>query len=261
MLSLPPRLGGIGVVNPCNAAEQIPAQSINCKEISSPLIQTIQQRGNENPEDVILSQQNLKCKTRQQNHQELSNLANKIKATLPQKLSTAMENTSVKGASSLLTVVSIEELGFKLHKQAFRDALCLRYGWPLSCILSHGACGVPFSVNHAFSCPKGGFPTIRHNQIRDLLVELLSEVCPCVSVEPALQPLSGESIHRRSAIEDNARLDACARNFWDKSRSTTSFDVKVFNALAVLNSSSSASSCFRKHKLDKRRKYRQGVCN
>ena len=213
MLSLPPRLGGIGVVNPCNAAEQIPAQSINCKEISSPLIQTIQQRGNENPEDVILSQQNLKCKTRQQNHQELSNLANKIKATLPQKLSTAMENTSVKGASSLLTVVSIEELGFKLHKQAFRDALCLRYGWPLSCILSHGACGVPFSVNHAFSCPKGGFPTIRHNQIRDLLVELLSEVCPCVSVEPALQPLSGESIHRRSAIEDNARLDACARNF------------------------------------------------
>jgi hypothetical protein len=35
--------------------------------------------------------------------------------------------------------------------------------------------------------------------------------------------------------------------------------VKVFNALVVSNSSSSASSCFRKHELVKRRKYEQQV--
>ena len=171
-----------------------------------------------------------------------------------------MEHTSDKGASSWLTVVPVEELGFKLHKQAFRDALCLRYGWPLSCIPSHCACGVPLSVDHAFSCPKGGLPTIRHNQIRDLLAKLLSEVCLCVSVEPVLQPLSGESFHHRSAIiVDNAGLDVCACNFWNKSISTAFFDVKVFNALAVSNSSSSASSCFHKHELDKRRKYEQWI--
>ena len=32
-----------------------------------------------------------------------------------------------KGASSWLSVLSIKEHGFTLHKGAFRDALCLRY--------------------------------------------------------------------------------------------------------------------------------------
>ncbi len=34
-----------------------------------------------------------------------------------------------KGASSWLTAFPVSEFGFNLHKCAFRDALCLRYGW------------------------------------------------------------------------------------------------------------------------------------
>ena len=64
--SLLPRLGGIEGVNPMHL-------SISQHKASK-----------ENPEDVFLSQQNLKRKTRQQNHLELSSLANKIKAALPQ---------------------------------------------------------------------------------------------------------------------------------------------------------------------------------
>ena len=64
-----------------------------------------------------------------------------------------------------------------------------------------------FSVEHAFTCPKGGFPSIRHNEIRDLMAGLLTEVCHEVEVEPHLQPVTGEKfILTSSNIEDGARL-------------------------------------------------------
>ena len=119
---------------------------------------------------------------------------------------------------------------------------------------------MPFSIDHAFSCPKGAFPIIRHNRIRDLLAELLTEVFPCVAVELALQTLSGESFqHHSTNTEDNARLDVCAREFWDKSRVTAFFDVRVLNAHAPSNGSLSTTSCYRKHEMEKRRKYERRV--
>ena len=88
------------------------------------------------------------------------------------------------------------------------DALCLRYGWIPSHPPSHCVCVKAFSVSHAFSCPHGAFPIIRHNDIRDLTARLLSEVCHDVQVESHLQPLTGEVLHYRTAVlEDDARVD------------------------------------------------------
>ena len=78
------------------------------------------------------------------------------------------------------TAIPVTDFGFNPHKQAFHDALCLRYGWPLSRLPCHCVCGIPFSIDHAHTCPKGAFPIIRYNRIRDLLADLLTEVCPCV---------------------------------------------------------------------------------
>ena len=60
-------------------------------------------------------------------------------------------------ASSWLTTLPIAGHGFALSKGEFRDALCLWFGWqpvnlPQTCV-----CGKSFSVEHAFSCPCGGF--------------------------------------------------------------------------------------------------------
>jgi len=75
-------------------------------------------------------------------------------------------------------------------------------------------CGKSFSVEHAFACPCGGFPSIHHNEIRDLTASLLSEVCSDVVVEPALQPVEGELLQFATANEeDGARLDVVARDF------------------------------------------------
>ena len=96
--------------------------------------------------------------------------------------------------------------GFNFHKQAFRDALCLRFGWTPTRLAPHCPCGHPFSVSHAFSCPKGAMRSIRHNTIRDITAQLLTEVCPNVCVEPTLQPLTGETFPLRSTnIEEGAR--------------------------------------------------------
>ena len=58
------------------------------------------------------------------------------------------------------------------------------------------------------TCHHGGLPTIRHNPICDITANLLSEVCHDVEKEPALQPLTVETIIPQSANrEDDARVD------------------------------------------------------
>ena len=91
--------------------------------------------------------------------------------------------------STWLSMLTIQEHGFALHKGAsFRDALCLCYCWqptllPLTCV-----CGNTFSIEHVLSCPCGGYPSIRHNELRDITATLLTEVCHGVGIEPCLQP-------------------------------------------------------------------------
>ena len=101
-------------------------------------------------------------------------------------LKTSVELASEKGASNWLTVLPLQEHNFTLHKTAFHDAVALRYGWDPVRLPQYCACGKKFSVEHAFTCPKGGFPSIRHNEIRDLTAGLLTEVCHEVVVESHL---------------------------------------------------------------------------
>ena len=119
---------------------------------------------------------------------------------------------SGQGASSWLSALPLEQYGFTLHKNEF-TALCLRYGWTPH-IPFHFVCGKAFSVNHAFSCPHGAFPIIRHNDVHDLTVKLFSEVCHDVQIEPHLQPLTGEILRYKSAVHaDDARVDIRAAGF------------------------------------------------
>ena len=150
--------------------------------------------------------------------------------------------------SSWFTTLPLEEYGFALHKSAFRDALALRYGWLPLCTPTHCACGSTFSVDHALSCPKGGLPSIRHNEIRDLTAKLLTEVCSQVATEPELQPVSPEEFSLSTAnTQDGARLDIDMNGFWGGRSERAFVDVRVFNPFAPSNISSSLSSCYKKH--------------
>ncbi len=172
---------------------------------------------------------------------------------LPSSLQRAVESSKECGASSWLTALPISEHGFDLHKGAFRDALCLRYGWQPPLLPAHCVCGKQFSVDHALSCPCGGFTSIRHNEIRNITAHLMSEVCHNVGIEPLLQPLSGESLKDRSANrEDGARLDVMSQGFWAGDRQCAFFDVRVFNLFAHSNRNHSLTACCRRHEQEKR---------
>ena len=82
-----------------------------------------------------------------------------------------------RGASSWLSALPIKSCGFALHKTEFRDAICLRYNWTPERLPTQCACGKSFSITHAMDCHCGGFPTSRHNEIRDITVEMMSQVC------------------------------------------------------------------------------------
>ena len=99
-----------------------------------------------------------------------------------------MELGTEKGASTWLTALPLQEQGFTLNKQEFQDALCLRYGWQLKNLPSHCVCGSVFSTNHAMTCSHGGLTTARHNDIRDITANWLSEVCRTVEREPPPPP-------------------------------------------------------------------------
>ena len=107
------------------------------------------------------------------------------------------------------------------------------------------------------SCPRGGFPSIRHNEVRDLTANLLTEVCSDVCLEPDLQPIEGEVLSGSSSnTQDGARLDIAANGFWGGRYERTFFDVQVFNPHAPSNRH---PNCYRKHELEKKRRYEQPV--
>ena len=149
---------------------------------------------------------------------------------------------------------------FPLHKGEFWDAICLRYNWALKNTPTTCSCGATFSIDHAMICHSGGFPTIRHNEIRDITASLLTEVCHSVATEPPLQSLSGELLNPRSANrEDGARLDIRARHFWNGAHGAF-FDVRVFHPNASSYRSMSLQGAFRRHEQAKKRESTGNVC-
>ena len=87
------------------------------------------------------------------------------------------------------TTVAMDEHAFSLSRGDLRDAICLRYGWKPPHKPNHCSDGEPFTVEHALSCSRGGYVFLRHNEVRDLLTDLLSDTCNNVTAEPHLQPV------------------------------------------------------------------------
>ena len=210
--------------------------------------------------DIIVCQRQAKAEVVTMKREHQSTRVSELRSALPADLQRILSYATETGASSWLTALPVEEHGFALHKGAFRDAICLRYGWHPSGLPSLCACSKNFTVEHAMNCPTGGFPTIRHNELRDFTASLLSEVCHNVSVEPQLQPLTGETFPLASAnVEDGARLDVAASGFWGSSHQKVFLDVKVFNPNALSYRGSSLSSLYRRLEREKQRKYEQRI--
>ena len=121
------------------------------------------------------------------------------------------------------------------------------------------ACGSPNNINHALICKKGGFVSLRHNQIRDMEANLMREVCYDVKTEPPLLELSGETFAKKSTnTAGEARLDISARSVWNN-MDITFFDVRIFHHGAASNHQQVIEETFKKHEEEKRRTYQQRI--
>ena len=138
----------------------------------------------------------------------------------------AVKQSQATGASNWLNVIPLEDQGFTLTKNEFRDALALRYNRPFKGLPSKYPCGNNFDINHALNCKRGGFVIMRHNNIRDFEANLLHKVYNDVETEPSLQPLNGE--HINGLTGDESRPDIRARGVWRNGQNAY-FDIRITN--------------------------------
>ena len=257
--SLPPRKGGLGIIIPSEVSDTFYQ---NSRHVTENLVSRIvnQHQPAESMENDAHQRVTQIIRTGKAQRED-DKLAY-VKSTLDPKKMKILEAISEKGASNWLTTMPIREHGFYLNKQEFWDSIRTRYGIALTRLPSQcAACGVPFNVEHAFSCKYGGFVTIRHNEIRDFTAEVLREVSQNVEVEPLLTPLTGEHLRYRTAnTDDQARLDVSARGVWARG-SKAFFDVRVFNPLAPSYRNQTLSAAHKSNENEKKRKYRQRIQN
>ena len=132
--------------------------------------------------------------------------------------------------------------------------------WQPTHLPSQCVCGTKFSIEHSLNCPRGGFPSVRHNELRDITADLLTKICHGVGTEPHLQPVYDEQFTYRTANrEDGARLDVVAENFWSRDRQRSFFDVRVFNPVAQTYQNTSLAQCFHRNEREKRRTYEERI--
>ena len=176
LFTLPARLGGLNIPNPSIISN---AEYAASRKITGPLVNLIYYQESQYTMDTSEEQHKLKSLMKTEKREAQSAAAERPKPQLSPTLRRSIQVAKEKGASSWLIALPIEKLGFSLHKSAFRDALCLRYGWQPSILPTTCVCGHPFSIDHALNCHMGGFPTIRHNE---------SEICHDVCTEPPPPP-------------------------------------------------------------------------
>ena len=257
LLALPTRPGGLGLTVPSKTALFEHTSSL---KVTAPLTALIVQQRPIYSVETITNQRRMKLEVTQMRRDQENTTAEELMLELSAQQKRAMELGKEKGASSWLSALPIEDHGFALHKVDFRDTLFLRYGWQPSNLPSRCACGASFTMEHALSCPTGGFPTLRHNQVRDFTANIMSEVCHDVSLETPLQELSDELLHHATSIrDDRARLDIWAIGFWGDRSRRSFFDVRVFNPNEPSNWKLKLNSAYRRHEKEKQRSYEQRI--
>ena len=171
LMALPVRLGGLGISNP---TKQATLHYNTSQKVTTPLVALILQQSCAHPAEYLHEQGKAKLDARKIRNQQQNQDAEELLERLPANMRRALEVSKEKRGLSWLSTLPIAEDSFALHKGAFRDTLCLCYGWRPADLPSVCICGKNFSVEHALSCPHGGLPSVRHNELRDITAQMLT---------------------------------------------------------------------------------------
>ena len=258
IIALPVRFGGMGIPNPTKVADLEYQSSV---KITSNLQRAIRSQmstidNNINRDEMKRLKSQIKKEKQTLYQTDLSNIITDPQIT--DALKRSLELAGEKGASMWMVTSPNREHGFYLNKQEFKDALGLRYNWPIKGIPATCACGKPNDIDHTLTCKKGGYVILRHNTLRDTQAEILQNACYDVQIEPGLLPITGEVLQATTTSEERARLDISARGVWSPMERVF-FDVRVTHPNTQTNRSKSLRQIYKENGREKKAKYNQRV--
>ena len=257
LLSLPAKLGGLAVRSNVSRAA---AERTLCRDAIAPMVElVVGGTSTHEVSSVVTACRTLAAGARAARRVQQRNLAEEIRSGLPPTQRLLVEVAGEDGVSSWLTTPPATTMpGTVFSRTDFRDAVGLRYGLPLEGLPASCVCGKDMTSHHAMTCPCGGYPTQRHNEVRDLLAGAMSEVAYDVELEPVLLPLDGETVSGIRA--DAARADIRARGFWTRQQNAF-FDVRVTHPRPSLLSRSGVASQLSDNERQKKRQYSSRINN
>ena len=159
LFSLPPSQGGLGIPIFNELADR---ELNNSQQVSEQLKLNIvaQHPPNNICRNTIASiKSNISLEKTKFNLETLES----IRSSFSEEKNKLIDISREKGASLWLTTLPIRDEGFQLDKQSFWDLIKIRYGYQLSRLPNDCSCGSKFDLEHALSCKKGGFVSLRHN--------------------------------------------------------------------------------------------------
>ena len=155
IFSLSFKYGGLAISELNQKAQQAYQDS---EEITKPLIEIMIEQGEELPDEEEVKK--IKCKVKSERQKKLDEKKTNLCNKLPPDAKRTIEQIEKNGTSAWLNVMPLEEHGFTLSKNEFRDALALRYNRDIKGLPNKCPCGQNFNITHAMNCKKGGFVII-----------------------------------------------------------------------------------------------------
>ena len=163
LLSIPVKYGGLGIPL---FAETSAIEHENSITVTENLTTRMVNQEHRYLHDAELTKKKNAIKTKKR--ERVGNILDDLRKNLRPEQVRLIEINQETGASSWLTAIPLTEKGYIFNKQSFWGLIRLRYGWSLKRFPETCECGSKFSTDHALSCKKGGFVTLRHNIIRNI---------------------------------------------------------------------------------------------
>ena len=251
LVALPVRLGGLGIINPVEAADKEYQTSV---KVTEDLVDLIYHQATSLK---TLDKVKVKAKV------EALSLAKEtflkaelsfVMSRLDQAAQRSIELLKEQGSGSCLTALPLGRLSYSLNKVEFRDSICLRYGWEIPNTPRFCSCGTLNNLNHILNCKNGGYSNWRHDNVRNAIAEYLRAIgCKDVKIEPPLIPIESEKFQKGNNA-DKARLDVSARGLWSTFEKTF-VDVRIFNPNSESYKLQSLAKLYAQHESQKKRHY------
>ncbi|CAB0015791.1 unnamed protein product [Nesidiocoris tenuis] len=246
LMTMPARLGGLGIKNPRSMSE-------SASEISKKAV------------DVLVSSIKNGTPLNYSEHwtrvERISKDAKKARADADQQRSTeiieqlqphqqrVLKRIIAEKASHWLTVLPNPTDGYDLSPTQFRDALALRYGHtPMGLPQTCDGCSNQFDVSHALNCKKGGLVKRGHDYVRDETAALAAQAWGGVTFEPLIR----EAGANETALVGDIRIEGV----WESGRPAF-FDNRIVNADAASYTSREWSQIAQQAAQEKHHKYDQ----